>query len=169
MIRITNESKAAYKSDASHKILTISIPEAEIELTNEDILTESMELQEAINTEDNLTFTGCIASSFSFECFALVDETLVGKWIEADITTLDDEGEEMEIVPLFRGFIDEVTNVTHEEDTTKIRAYDALYTICQMDVTAWRNSLVLPISIYNLRNSFFNYVGVTGFRLLTER
>lgn len=161
MIRITNESKAAYKSDMSHKILTISIPEAEIELTNEDILTESMELQEAINTEDNLTFTGCIASSFSFECFALVDETLVGKWLEADMTTLDEEGEEMEVVPLFRGYIDEVTNVTHEEYTTKIRAYDALYTICQMDVTAWRNALTLPISIYNLRNSFFNYVGVT--------
>lgn len=161
MIRITNESKAAYKSDASHKVLTISIPEAEIELTNDDILAETLQLQEAINSDENLTFTGCIASSLSFECFTLVDETLVGKWIEADITTLDDEGEEMEIVPLFRGYIDEVTNVTHEEDTTKIRAYDALYTICQMDVTAWRNSLVLPISIYNLRNSFFNYVGVT--------
>ena len=66
MIRITNESKAAYKSDASHKVLTVSIPEAEIELTNNEILAETLQLQEAINSDENLTFTGCSASCLSY-------------------------------------------------------------------------------------------------------
>ena len=162
MIRISSDSKAAYKSDSSVKSVEIRIPEAELTLTNENILFESLELKEAINTEDNLTFTGCIASSFSFECFNLVDETLEGKWIEADIVAEipGDEQTTFETVPLFRGYIDEVTNTTHEEFTTHIRAYDALYQINSFDVTAWRNSLVFPISILNLRNSFFNYIGV---------
>ena len=42
-----------------------------------------------------------------------------------------------------------------------ITAYDALYKINEMDVTSWYNSLTFPITIANMRNSFFNYVGIT--------
>lgn len=163
MIRVTNETKAAYKNDSAVKHVEIRIPDANITLLDSDVVEESLNLQEAIETESNLTFTGCIASCFSFECFNLVDETLEGKWIEADIYTTEGEGDDEvigETIPLFRGYIDEVTNLTHEEFTTKIRAYDALYQINSLDVTAWRNSIVFPISIQNLRNSFFNYIGI---------
>lgn len=163
MIRVTDETKAAYKNDSAVKHVEIRIPDANITLVDADVVAESLNLQEAIETESNLTFTGCIASCFSFECFNLIDETLEGKWIEADIYTTEGEGDDEaigETIPLFRGYIDEVTNLTHEEFTTKIRAYDALYQINSLDVTAWRNSIVFPISIQNLRNSFFNYIGI---------
>lgn len=163
MIRVSEDTKAAYKNDSALKHLEIRIPDASIVLGDHDILFESLELKEAIESEANLTFTGCIASSLAFECFNLVDETLEGKWIEADIYTTEGEGDDEvigETIPLFRGYIDEVTNLTHEENTTKIRAYDALYQINSLDVTAWRNSIVFPISIQNLRNSFFNYIGI---------
>ena len=162
MIRIDNDSKNAYKVDSSIIELTIRIPQADIELTNDDIIKESFELKEAIESSDNLTFTGCVASSMSFECFNLAPD-LEGLWIEADVVAIvpGDEETEFETVPLFRGYIDEVTNQTHEEYTQKIRAYDALYTINSMDVTAWRNALTFPISIFNLRNSFFSYIGIT--------
>ena len=156
MYSVNDETKNAYKSDASHKELVVRIPDANITLQNEDILADSLELKEAIESSGNLSFQGCIAASLKIECFNLVDETLEGKWIECDITA-----DETETIPLFRGYISEVTNVTHEEFTTVIRAYDALYDINARDVTAWYNSLTFPISVRNLRNSFFTYVGVT--------
>lgn len=155
MISVNDETKNAYKSDASHKTLEVRIPAANITLTNEDILADSLELKEAIENSGNLSFQGCIASSFKIECFNLVDETLEGKWIECDI-----KADDTQTIPLFRGYISEVTNATHEEFTTVIRAYDALYSINGKDVTSWYNSLTFPISIINFRNSFFNYVGV---------
>lgn len=155
MIKVSSETKNAYKSDASHKELVIRIPQADITLRNEDIVSESLELKEAIESSENLTFQGCISSSLSLECFTLVDDTLEGMWIEADITA-----DETETIPLFRGYITEVTNQTHEEFTTKIRAYDALYKINNTDVTSWYNSLTFPMTVQAFRNSFFQRVGV---------
>jgi chemotaxis protein histidine kinase CheA len=156
MITVNQTTKDAYKSDSSHKELVVRIPSANITLQNEDILADSLELKEAIESGDNLSFQGCIAASLKIECFNLVDDTLVGQRIEADITADDTQ-----TIPLFRGYISEVTNATHEEFTTTIRAYDALYLINNRDVTAWYNSLTFPISMINFRNSFFGFVGVT--------
>lgn len=156
MYKVSDATKDAYKSDASHKTIVVRIPSASIVLNNEDILADSLELKESIETSDNLTFQGCVASSFKVECFNLVDETLEGQWIECDI-----QADDTDVIPVFRGYISEVTNATHEEFTTIIRAYDALYTINNKDVTSWYNSLTFPISVKNMRDSFFNYVGVS--------
>lgn len=156
MYRVSDDTKTAYKSDTSFKTIEVRIPDANITLTNEDILADSLELKEAIESEENLSFQGCIAASLKFECFNLVDETLKGQWIECDITA-----DETDTVPLFRGYISEVTNTTHEEFTTEIRAYDALYMINNADVTAWYNGLTFPITVMNMRNSFFTHFGIT--------
>lgn len=156
MISVNDATKNAYKSDAAHKELVVRIPAANITLENEDILADSLELKEAIETSGNLSFQGCIASSLKIESFNLVDDTLIGKAIECDITADDTT-----TIPLFRGIISEVTNATHEEYTTTIRAYDALLVINNTDVTSWYNSLTFPISMINFRNSFFTYMGVT--------
>lgn len=156
MYSVNQTTKDAYKSDSSHKELVVRIPSANITLTNDDILEDSLELKESIENSDNLSFQGCIASSLKFECFNLVEETLIGAWIECDITA-----DETQTIPLFRGYISEVTNATHEEFTTEIRAYDALYKINNTDVTSWYNSLTFPMSMIAFRNSFFTRVGVT--------
>lgn len=161
MIRVTDTTKNAYKNDSTLKDVEVRIPGANITLTNEDILADSLELKEAIETGENLSFQGCIASSFKIECFNLVDETLEGEWIECDIVAHTGDPDDDEVIPLFRGYISEVTNTTHEEFTTEIRAYDALYTICNSDVTAWYNSLTFPITCMNMRNSFFSHFGIT--------
>ena len=48
MYSVNADTKNAYKSDSSHKELEVRIPDANIVLTNEDIVTESLELKEAI-------------------------------------------------------------------------------------------------------------------------
>lgn len=156
MIKVNDATKAAWKSDAAHKEIEIRIPEADITLSNEDIVSESLELKEAIESSGNLSFQGCIAASLKVECFTLVDDTLEGMWIEADIIA-----DNTQTIPLFRGYISEVTNQTHEEFTTVIRAYDALYKINNTDVTSWYNGLSFPMTVQAFRNSFFNRVGVT--------
>jgi len=156
MIKVTDATKAAWKSDAAHKEIEIRIPEADITLSNEDIVSESLELKEAIESSGNLSFQGCIAASLKVECFTLVDDTLEGMWIEADIIA-----DNTQTIPLFRGYISEVTNQTHEEFTTVIRAYDALYKINNTDVTSWYNGLSFPMTVQAFRNSFFTRVGVT--------
>lgn len=156
MIKVSQDTKNAYKSDASHKEIVIRIPDANITLTNEDIVSESLELKEAIESSENLSFQGCISSSLKIEVFTLVDDTLEGMWIEADI-----KADNTETIPLFRGYISEVTNQTHEEYTAVIRAYDALYKINNTDVTSWYNSLTFPMTVQAFRNSFFQRVGVT--------
>lgn len=155
MIRISDEEKALYKADNVHKELEIRIPDANITLHNEDILSESLSLTESIESENNLSFTGCIASIFKIETVDIVQD-IEGMWIEVDITP--DDGEPLS---LFRGYIDEVTNTTHEEYTTQILAYDALYKINNADITSWYNSLSFPMSVYALRNAFFAHFGVT--------
>jgi len=161
MIRVTDTTKNAYKSDSTLKDIVVRIPDASLTLTNEDILADSLELKEAIESGDNLSFQGCIASSFKIECFNLVDETLEGKWIECDIVAHVEDPADEETIPLFRGYISEVTNTTHEEFTTEIRAYDALYTINNTDVTSWYNGLTFPLTIKSMRDSFFSRMGVT--------
>lgn len=156
MIKVTDATKAAWKSDAAHKEIEIRIPEADITLSNEDIVSDSLELKEAIESSGNLSFQGCIAASLKVECFTLVDDTLEGMWIEADIIA-----DNTQTIPLFRGYISEVTNQTHEEFTTVIRAYDALYKINNTDVTSWYNGLSFPMTVQAFRNSFFARVGVT--------
>lgn len=158
MYKVSDATKAAYKTDSAIKSIEVRIPDANITLVNEDIIADSLELKEAIETGDNLSFQGCNASSFKIDCFNLVDETLEGMWIECDISV---DVEDTDTIPLFRGYISEVTNTTHEEFVTSIRAYDALYTIVNSDVTAWYNGLTFPITCKNMRNSFFTHFGIT--------
>lgn len=158
MYKVSDATKNAYKTDSAIKSIEVRIPDANITLQNEDILADSLELKEAIETGDNLSFQGCNASSFKIDCFNLVDETLEGMWIECDI---DVDVADTDTIPLFRGYIAEVTNTTHEEFVTSIRAYDALYTIVNTDVTSWYNGLTFPITCKNMRNSFFTRFGIT--------
>lgn len=155
MINVNEATKNAFKAYGGHKSVTIRIPNLNITLTNNDIVAQSLSLTEAIERNDNLTFIGCIASCLKFSC-ADISQDIKGQYIECDITAQDTE-----TIPLFRGYIDSVTNSSHEQMTMDITAYDALYKLSDRNVTSWYNSLSFPITIKNLRNSFFNHVGIT--------
>jgi len=154
MIRVNQDTKNAFKAYGGHKDVEIRIPELDITLTNTDIVAQSLSLTESIESSENLTFTGCIASCLKFKCVDIVQD-IEEQYIECDITPKN-----CETVQLFRGYIDSATNSSHEQMTMDIVAYDALYKINEMDVTSWYNSLSFPISLRDMRNSFFNYVGI---------
>ena len=155
MINVNNATKNAYKSFGGHKTVTIRIPNLNITLTNSDIVAQSLSLTEAIERSDNLTFIGCIASCLKFSCADIIQD-IKGQYIECNI-----KAGNTTTIPLFRGYIDSVTNSSHEQMTMDITAYDALYELNNRNVTSWYNSLSFPITIRDMRNSFFNHVGIT--------
>lgn len=155
MLNITEATKAQYRLDNVHKELEIRIPSANLTLNNDNIVKESVNLTESIESGNNLSFTGCIASVFKVSCVNLsVDVS--NAYIEVDILADDTE----ETVPLFRGYVDEVTNPSHEELTTTLTCYDVLYKISGYDVKSWYDSLTFPITIRNFRNSLCTRLGI---------
>jgi len=154
MVNVTDTTKNAYKRDSVTKNLEVRIPEADIILHNEDLVSQSLSLTESIESSDNLSFTGCIASVLKFKCADIVQD-LEGMWIEVDLTA-----EDTETIPLFRGYIEDQSNPSHEQNTMEITAYDALKKINEADVTSWYNGLTFPITIMNMRNSFFTHFGI---------
>lgn len=156
MLNISDAEKALYRDDGVPKTVTITVPDLSLTIDNSDLIKESVQLTERIETDKNLSFKGCNASVFSFEV-AHFSTDIRGRYIEATIQATD----QGEVLPLFSGYVDSQTNTNYEDYVSKITAYDALQPILTQDVTAWYNALSFPITIKNLRDSFFAHVGLT--------
>ncbi len=157
MLPITDETKAsfwAYSTVRTSKQITITVPNKNITIQNEDIKGETLQIIERLETSETLRFEGCNATTFSCEVTDLAQD-ITGQLIVVKVTVNNTD------IPLFRGFVNEVTNLNHEDMTCKITAYDSLYGLNNRDVTLWYNSLTFPITIKNMRDSFFAYVGIT--------
>ena len=155
MINISEAEKDLYRSDGVNKEVVITVPGMSITIDNEDLIKESVTLTERIESEKELSFKGCCASIFSFEV-AHFNQDIRGQYIEATITA--DGGVTL---PLFSGYVDSQNNVNHEDYVSKITAIDALKPVLDWDVTAWYNALSFPITIKNMRDSFFTLVGMS--------
>ena len=155
MLKISDESKAIYLSGNTKKNITIVFPDANVTMTNSDIVEESFELTEAIENTGEISFEGCIASKFSFQCANFVQD-LRGEYVEVTISATGAEA-----ISLFKGYVDTQTNRTHEDVVTEFTCYDAIYRKGQLDVTSWYNGLNFPMTVQAFRNSFFNRIGIT--------
>lgn len=153
MINVNNATKNAY-INATHKNITITLPDRSITFTNSDIVSESMVLTQSIETESVLSFQGCIASKFEIE-LADFEQDVRGERIVVSI-----KADNTETIPIFEGIIDEQNNQNHEDITVKLVAYDNLYTLGETDVTEWYADLTFPMTVKQFRDSFFNYLNV---------
>lgn len=154
MINVSEATKNLYKTDLAKKSIHITSPEL-LDLTNSDIVADSLNITEILENGRQLTFTGCNASKLEFQCADLPVD-LVGR----DITvTIDIEGGDS--IQIFKGIVDSQSNGNHEDILTNITAYDYLYLINNVDVTSWYNGLNFPISLKSFRDSLFSYLGYT--------
>ena len=154
MIQVSDETKELYLTGSVPKNITISIPNKNITITNEDIVSESMTLTETLNSSETIDFKGCIASVFKIKTVDIVQDIL-GEYMEVSITIQGGD-----TIPLFHGYIDDVSNLNHEDLTCEIVAYDRLYMLSQTDVLSWYNSLTFPITVKNFRDSLFTHLGI---------
>lgn len=156
MLNVTEETKIAYLGDSILKTLTISFPNLNITFTNEDIVSESLELFEAIESEVNLTFIGCIASQFKVQ-IADITTNLKGEYVEVSI-----RAGETDNISLFKGFVDTQTIQNYVTGICEITAYDVLYTLQNTDVAEWYNSLNWENtwSVKDFRDSLFTHLEI---------
>lgn len=91
MITLTSAEQAIVKSDSSVKTFKVHFPNGEIpDLTNEDIVFESVRFQESVCSEQTFRFGCAEASVIEFETVGV--QNIVGMTIECSMTfTLEDE------------------------------------------------------------------------------
>lgn len=154
----------------------------DIVLTNADICSEEMSLEESICSDEDLRFGACEASCFkvrvvnsgSFKGKDLVvrqkirvdDERYL---IDADGNRIiTDDGKYLVaavgkqdltiVLGRYKVYSDEPSNDRMWRDLT---CYDQMYEILNADVSSWYSALTFPMTIKNLRDSFFTYLGIT--------
>lgn len=154
MIQVTDATKRAYTGDSVEKVLTVTISGGVV-ITNDDLVSQSLTIKEAIEESGNLTYKGCIASECKFQVADVVQD-LRGRAITVSINA----GQTEDIV-LFTGKITDQTNLTYADKLSTFTCYDAMYDILQTDVTTWYDTLTFPITVKNFRDSLFQTLGVT--------
>lgn len=154
-----------------------------ITITNTNICLEEMSLEESLCSDGNLTIGACESACFkiriadmnhNFEGETLTVYQMI--MVDAGGDLLLESGDsdyillengdrislEMAGVPVpygkFKVLSDKPTNDRRWRDLT---CYDAMYDILNADVLEWFNSLTFPMTVKNLRDSFFTYLGVT--------
>ncbi len=155
-MKVSDEVKAAYKSNSITKHLTLYFPEIGLEVPTEQLHSETMHLSESIFNKESIEFVGCIASKFRVNAQGIKGD-IKGRKITAKIST---DGTEDEPITLFNGIVDSAKKTSNKQ-VREIVAYDELYTKGNMDVAAWYKSLPFPVTIKAFRGSLFRYIGIT--------
>lgn len=154
-MNVSNAVKSAYKNGSHAKILNISFPDISYVVPQDEVYYESMTLDEAIFDSDSFEAVGCIASQFVVS-IRDTGENLKGQKIVVTISLADVQDS---TIPLFYGYVDTVDREAQKK-MQKITAYDALYSIGNTEVAPWYNALTFPITLGDLRNSLFTYIGL---------
>ncbi len=142
-----------YADGGSHKDFEISIVGEQTVIDNSKMLSESIKLQEALCSEQNLRFGACEASQFTVQV-ANTAGNFKGKTLEVAVT-MD------EATTKYGTFKVQSDKPTADRIWRVLTAYDAMYDIINADVLEWYSSLTFPMTLANFRNSFFTYLGVT--------
>lgn len=151
MVNVNTATKNAYR-DSLIKELVITFPDINLTLQNDDIIFESLSLNEAIEEKEYLTFQGCISSQLSFKCMG-ISFSVRGQYIEVDI-----KAGNTETIRLFSGIVESQKITDYTEGQCEITAYDVLYTKGQTDIAFWYKSLEFPVTLKEYRDSLFTYL-----------
>lgn len=155
-----------------------------ITIKNANIVSEEMSLEKSLCSETNLRYGRCEAACFKVR-IADINHDFTGEWLTVtqDVVT-DSEGylltqngqylltedgfkiklkneqidEASATYGRFRVHSDKPSNDRRWRDLT---CYDIMYDILNADVFEWYNNLTFPMTLKNLRDSFFTYLGIT--------
>lgn len=120
-------------------------------ITNEDIADNSISIHERL-TSDNLSFGRCCASQLIMTVY---NQNISFKGCVLDVSVSLDGNE-----PFKMGYYKvESDKPTADRYHRKIEAYDFIYEINNKDLKEWYEGLTFPITVGQLRNSLFSYLG----------
>ena len=127
-----------------------NLGESWLVINDDQIVTESLTLEESLCSDDYLRFGACEAAKFEITV-ADVAEDIKNHWFTAELIIAD--------YKLAFG-IYKVDDVVIQKDKRfkKIIAYDRMKEF-DTDVSIWYKNLSFPMSLREFRNSFLNYFG----------
>lgn len=145
-----------------------TVSDAKFEITNTELKAESININESICSNNNLTF-GKMESSkitFTLRSDADIQENLADEEIDVylffnlDSSTLFKVGR----------YIVTSDKYTSDRMLRNITAYDILYFLKDYDITKWYNATLTAEkkSIATLRNSLFTWLAAEGFNITQE-
>lgn len=154
MINVTSQTKESWKSETAFH--TVNIVIGGVTYTNDDVLSESLEISEILESNEYLQFTGCSSSKASF--------TLLGASgnLKGQSVTITIKSGTTETITLFHGYVDEQETKDYTTGAVSFVCYDPLYTIGQTDVATWYKNLSFPLTLGSFRASLFTYLGLTA-------
>ena len=110
MLNVSDKTKEIYLNENMPKYITISFPNGDhADITNSNILEESMKLVQSICEENKPIVGGCNSSQFEITV-ADIDEDLTNKMIKVTISLKD---------PHYRGFFGDLSKEYNEGDVVK--------------------------------------------------
>ena len=165
MLNITDEIKQLYNTDSVDKTLFLEFYKNRtsntpiLTLSNKDIISESMVLNESVCDSENLEFGSVFASKFEIDLLN-INYDLLGLYLKVYIVISDTEYK----MPLFNGKV-ENSELQSNRRMRHIVAYDDVYNILDTDVTKWYVSLANGYStqsytIKNFRKKLLDYLGL---------
>ena len=154
MLNVLDSTKDAYYNH-SNKHIEIVFPNRNLTFTEHNIVNKSLKLTETIESGRELTFMGCNSNIFEFSGEDIAMD-LRDEYVEAYVTANSTER-----IPLFKGYVADQTNQTHEDVITGFTCYDEIWKKRNMDVTSWLLGLTYPITVKNFRDSFFQLIGIS--------
>lgn len=158
MLDITTELKDLYKTDylpyrsePVHKDLKFTFTDPVLVINNKQIVAGSFDLQESLNSNEDLVFGACEAACLKIK-FADITEDLKGKTFDLTQTINNTE------ISLGIFTVDSAI----EQDNRRfleVTAYDNMRKF-DKDVVEWYESLTFPTYLKYMRESLCNYCGV---------
>lgn len=148
------KNKDLFQQDAVDKQLSISYDGGVI--ANSDLYSGEFELRESLCSGSELKFGACEASTLKIKVANVMGSLKNKELTVTEVLNGDKEA------PFSYGKYKVYSDVPSGDRTYRtITAYDAMYDIINMDVAAWYNSIKFPLSLKKMRDSFFNYMGIT--------
>ena len=149
-----------FNDSSVDKQLTLTFSNGDV-VTNDDIESQSMELTESINSEQQMTFGLCEASEFKITIHN-VFASHVGQTVTVSMV-LDGDTANPFTIGTYDVFSD---NVTADRQKREIIAYDGLFNVLNTDVANWYNNTVFPSGVTTrklswIRASLMSHFGIT--------
>lgn len=156
-MEVSQSVKNAYLGIGKTKYIDLYFPELDLSILGGmgRMYSDSMRLSEKLVDSSSIEFVGCISSMFKIQVNDL-KEDVKGKRIVVKIHT---EGTENEPITLFNGVVDSAMKQSNKR-IKEIVAFDELYTKGNTDVSVWYKSLAFPVTLKDLRDSLFPYIGI---------
>lgn len=150
-------------------------------LTNTNIVSEKLELIDSLCSEKEIVFGSCESACLKLQV-ATADKEFAGLWLDVNMAVskepgfilksdnesyiVTDIGSKIKIdehllltkIGRFKVVLDEPVA---DRSWRNLTCYDEMYDILKADVASWYQGLTFPMTIKQLRDSFFSYLNVT--------